>query len=192
MRIHHISTIAAVVLIASCDQQHKEQSQKTDTTMNEQNSRQNMLDSLTASSEGRVWTSLPWTIGEFGYVSRIEIWTPGGPPSERQIDATVRIATSKREFRKQVAEAMRREYDEYIRPEYLKTVGDPTYSNGLTVEDLPELQSADEIWRLIDGMMVFIDEDGNLNLSFTPRFDRDHDFAVRFRDDEIYEVMLDG
>jgi len=88
---------------------------------------------------------------------------------------------------------MRDEYMQYGRPAYRKQIGDARYTQTLTESDLPEIAEPSEIWKLIAGILtVIIDERADLSLEFITTFDKSHDIAVRFRDGELYEVMMDG
>jgi Domain of unknown function (DUF6985) len=145
------------------------------------------------SPKANVWTTEPLLIDAFGYVAPIEAWTEGGEPTPQQIAAMVTIHQATAEFRELVAGYMRNQYMQCERPAYRKTIGDPRYSQDLTEADLPELCEPSGIWRLITGILtVIIDQRADLSLEFTTTFDKSHDFAVRFRDGELYEVMMDG
>ena len=145
------------------------------------------------SSKANVWTTEPLPIGAFGYVACIEAWTEGGEPTARQMAAMVSIRQATPEFRDLVAGHMRDHYMQWERPAYRKQIGDARYTQNLAEADLPEISEPSEIWRLITGILtVIIDEEANLSLEFITTFDKSHDFAVRFRDGELYEVMMDG
>lgn len=152
-----------------------------------------ILGVITDVYEGSVWRTAPIKIGTFGYEAEIEITTEEGPPTGEQLAAAAKVASSDDGFRDEVADYMKAEYTKYIRPSYLKTVGDPAFKRNLTEADLPEINSTSDIWKVIEGFNgVCIDEEGNLSLEFVPKFDRGHDFAVRFEDGELYEVLMDG
>ena len=145
------------------------------------------------SPKADVWTTEPLRIGAFGYKACIEAWTEGGEPTPQQIAAMASIHQATSEFRELVAGYMHDQYMQWERPAYRKTIGDPRYTQNLTESDLPEISEPSEIWRLITGILtVIVDEEANLSLEFTTAFDQSHDFAVRFRDGELYEVMMDG
>jgi len=140
-----------------------------------------------------VWSTEPLLIGAFGYSASIEVWTKGGEPTPQQIAAMLAIHEATPEFRDMVAGQMRDQYMQWERPAYRKQIGDPRYTQTLTESDLPEITEPSEIWKLITGILtVIIDENGDLSMEFTTTFDKSHDFAVRFRDGEVYEVMMDG
>lgn len=139
------------------------------------------------------WTTEPLLIGSFGYVVPIDACTEGGQPTPTQIAAMVSIHQATPEFREMVAGFMRDQYMQWERPAYRKQIGDTRYTRVLTEADLPEICEPSQIWQLITGMLpVHIDEDANLALAFTTTFDDSHEFAVRFCDGELYEVMMDG
>jgi hypothetical protein len=145
------------------------------------------------SPKANVWTTQPLPIGAFGYVASIEAWTEGGEPTPEQIAAMVSIHQATPEFREVVAGHMRDQYMQWERPAYRKQIGDAQYTQTLTESDLPEIGEPSEMWKLITGILtVIIDERADLSLEFITTFDKSHDFAVRFRDGELYEVMMDG
>src|SRR5688572_2326998 len=140
-----------------------------------------------------VWSTKPLPIGAFGYIAPIEVETKGDAPTPKQIDAMVSIHQATPEFRELVAGYMREQYMQWERPAYREQIGDTRYTRVLTEADLPEITEPSGIWNLITGMLpVGIDERANLWLLFTTTFDQSHEFAVRFRDGELYEVMMDG
>ncbi len=145
------------------------------------------------SPAANVWATQPLPLGAFGYVAPIEVWTAGGVPGTEQVDAMLSIYQATPEFREQVAGYMLEQYIRWERPAYLKQVGDPRFRQVLHESDLPEIRNPSEIWRLITGLCsVIVDEEANLSLAFRTTFDKSHEFAVRFRDGELYEVMMDG
>ena len=145
------------------------------------------------SPKANVWTTEPLPIGAFGYLASIEAWTDGGEPSPQQIAAMVSIHQATPEFREMVAGYMRDQYMQWERPAYRKQIGDARYTQTLKEPDLPEIAEPSEIWKLITGILtVIIDERADLSLEFITTFDKSHNFAVRFRDGELYEVMMDG
>jgi len=145
------------------------------------------------SPKGDSWSTESLSIGAFGYIAPIEAWTEGDAPTPKQIEAMVSIHQATPEFRELVAGYMREQYMEWERPAYRKQIGDTRYSHVLTEADLPEIIEPSGMWKLITGMLpVHIDEDANLSMAFTTTFDQSHEFAVRFRNGELYEVMMDG
>lgn len=143
--------------------------------------------------KANIWTTERLRIGAFGYIASIEAWTQGGEPTPHQIAAMVSIRHATPEFRELVAGHMRDQYMQWERPAYRKQIGDARYTPTLTESDLPEVSEPSGIWKLITGILtVVIDERADLSLEFTTTFDKSHDFAVRFRNGEPYEVMMDG
>jgi hypothetical protein len=109
--------------------------------------------------QASVWTTEPLFIGAYGYVAPIEAWTKGGEPIPQQIVAMVSIHQATPEFRRMVASYMQEQYMHYERPAYRKQIGDTRYTQTLTESDLPEINDASEIWKLITGILtVIIDE----------------------------------
>jgi len=152
------------------------------------------LGSLTP-NDGRMlaWDTGPLLIGEFGFTVPIGFFTDGCPPTLEQLAAASRVSKASTSFKEEVAGYMLEEYNSNIRPYYIKTIADSRYSSTLNETDLPEITKASNIWQIISGLnSVWIDEQANLSLAFITKFDPDHDFAVRFRDGELYEIMMDG
>lgn len=150
-----------------------------------------ILGELTLESGGE-WVTAELVIGPFGYQSRIRVGSEDELPAQRQLDVVVNLCTSSEAFRDEVAQRMAHEYTE-VRPSYLKTIGNPSYDQNLTLADLPELEHPGDIWQAIKGFhAIYVDEEANLDLSFDVTFDPEHEFAVRINDGSFYEVMLDG
>jgi len=150
------------------------------------------LGSITPDAHSQEWRTEPLKMGAFGYTARILIWPGRRKPSDEEIAAAVKIHQASPEYRTEIAGHMLKAYQESIRSEYLPIVDNPRYKNPPKASDLPEIHEPNGIWNLITGMNPVVIEGENLNLSFITIFDREHEFVVRFENNELHEVMMDG
>jgi hypothetical protein len=139
------------------------------------------------------WATETLQIDTFGYFTTINAFTQSCPPTEAQLAAMVDVLHASPDFKRVVEGLMFAAYRDWIRLSYLNENGDTRYRPLLPECDLPEIQCATDIWKVITGMnSTLIDANSDLSLSFKTTFDHEHDFAVRFRGGEVYEVMMDG
>jgi len=91
--------------------------------------------------------------------------------------------------RKDFANKIFEEYSSFIREEYLSLVGNDSLSP--KEEDLPELKSADEVWKLIRGMnYLHVENDGDLIFQFKVIFDEEHCLNVSYKE-EVGEAWIE-
>jgi hypothetical protein len=144
----------------------------------------------------RTWETDPLQIGAFGYRAPVSLSTKSAAPSPRELALMVSVTQANEEFKELVARHLLQQYMDYERPAYRKQIDSSQYARALTESDLPELQNPSDVWRLITGLLgVYVEYRGaaaDVTYLFTTTFDSDHEFEIRFRDGELYEMGMDG
>ena len=147
-----------------------------------------ILGSLPSSTTGWMCTH-PIQIGAFGYISKIDL---DGRPDQDVKQRAAWLSKSTVPFRDAVAAAMAKEYTEQIRPEYLDALKDPNRSYFHTAADLPELESPDDIWKLISGLRsLSVGSYWQYRFTFNTTFDLEHQIVVSYDEVRFPAVTLE-
>ena len=143
-------------------------------------------------SHSTIWSVQPQQVGAFGHVVEIELETTNSrPPNENQLTALVELVESSTEFKDTALGYLLEEY-QTSRPQYLKTIGNANYRQSITVDDVPEIDTIEEIWQVVEPLQsVSVDEDGMLTLCFAAKFDDEHTFTMRLEGLELYDCVLE-
>jgi hypothetical protein len=107
-------------------------------------------------------------------------------PSQHQMAILSALLTAPEAFRDELAGRL---YEAYLdsRPAYVATIGD-----GLTLDDLPELESGGEVWKVLGTANRIAMYEDDLSIEFPTKFDVDHESIVVIREGEFYEVSVGG
>jgi hypothetical protein len=113
-------------------------------------------------------------------------------PSAGQLEALVNLLETPSSFRDVIAEAISQAYSTEIRSDYLNILSDTRYTYDFSRDDLPEIQAADDIWRLISGLhYIWVNEDATVNVNFSVTFDPEHELHVQLRGADFVRVWME-
>jgi hypothetical protein len=112
-------------------------------------------------------------------------------PGDEQFQAVLDLIEAPPSFRGVLAEAMFQAYSNEIRPEYLERIATEPGAN-ISTDKLPELQAADEIWWLIDGVhSIRVNENATLSIDFRVMFDAKRGLHVAIKARAIERVWME-
>ena len=136
------------------------------------------------------WVSEPLDIGSLDCTIPVTVHTREPFPTSQQLAILAALVAAPASFKAELAFHLASHYKKWTLPAYLPQIGDARYSPSLTHDDLPQLAKDADIWKVLGAPLQVAMHGDDLAISFSTRFDTEHETTVCIRDGSVYEVNV--